>query len=255
MWYIRVQFKNNVGWGPLSYYQISLDTASPLPFQARIQGAGSDNPSPQVSFETNDSLSGLATYELLVDGQKVLDTASTSITLPPQPPGKHELTVEAFDKAGNSTEDIEPFEILPIATPTIDFVTGVSSAGEPVFLSGTALPNAFVELRILNSKGTIATIKNSNSDSEGNWTLEFAGDLPIGSYSVSAVAHDARGALSLPSNPKSFSIRPPIIISFGFVQLGWFEIFIIGLLIVATVGSWAAWYWVSKKRMNPPTAR
>jgi len=250
VWYIRIQFKNNVGWGPLSYYPISLDTASPLPFQIKIDGTGSDNPSPHLSFETNDSLSGLATYEIMVDRQKVLEIASTSVTLFPQSPGTHELAVRAFDKAGNSTEDVQSFEILPIATPTIDFVTQTASVGESLLVSGTAIPDAFVELRILNGKRVVAMVKNSNSDSQGNWTLQFKGDLPIGSYSISAVAHDERGALSLPSEQRSLAVTPPVIISFGFVQLGWFEIFMTLLLVAVTGGSLFSWYYVGNKNME-----
>lgn len=32
IWYIRVQFRNNIGWGEPSYYKISIDTTPPAPF-------------------------------------------------------------------------------------------------------------------------------------------------------------------------------------------------------------------------------
>jgi len=32
VWYLHVQFKNSIGWGPTLHYRIGIDTAPPLGF-------------------------------------------------------------------------------------------------------------------------------------------------------------------------------------------------------------------------------
>ncbi|MBI5731948.1 MAG: hypothetical protein HY982_01150, partial [Candidatus Magasanikbacteria bacterium] len=153
IWYIHVRFKNNLGWGNTAHYKLSLDTTAPLPFEAKIDSLASDNPSPQITFTSQDALSGILGAVLSVDGKEVLSVATTTIasTLPPQALGTHTLLVKVFDRAGNSAEDDLQFEILALPAPVIEFISKSVSQGEPVFVSGKSIPNAFIEARILNA--------------------------------------------------------------------------------------------------------
>jgi hypothetical protein len=248
IWYIRVQFKNNVGWGPLSYYKISLDTTAPLPFEIEIDNAVSDNPSPLIKYETNDSLSGIAGYVISVDGQRVLETASSTVALPPQPPGAHKLSVRAVDLAGNSVEDNEEFEVLPLPTPTIDFITRSVAQEEFIFVSGKTIPSGFVDLSIANSRDQEVFRGAFSSDALGSWEAIIEDTFARGKYILVANARDERGAISYPTEAEEFKIKAKTILSIGFIDFGWFELVIIILLLVLAGGSSAAWYYVSMKQ-------
>ncbi|HUC31273.1 MAG TPA: hypothetical protein VMR99_01120, partial [Candidatus Paceibacterota bacterium] len=60
-------------------------------------------------------------------------------------------------------------------------------------------------------------------------------------YFLRATAHDALGAESLATAPQAFTVLAPSVISFGFVELGWFDILIIVILLVITGTSLALW--------------
>ncbi len=60
IWYIHVRFSNNVGWGSTAHYKLSLDATPPPPFEVKIDNAASDNPSPQITFDAHDALSGIS---------------------------------------------------------------------------------------------------------------------------------------------------------------------------------------------------
>lgn len=246
VWYVRAQFRNNIGWGDLSYYKISIDTTPPVPFEIKIDNKISDNPSPVIQFETSDSLSGVAGYIVSVDGKEVAETTSTTMKLPLQAPGKHSLAVKANDLAGNSVQDSIEFEILPLPTPTIDFVTKSVSQGEFVFASGKGMQGASAEVFITGDnareffRGTVPV------DHDGHWDITIEEPLAIGNYKISAIIRDDRGAISLASEPQQFKIKAKSILSFGFIELGWFEIFIIVILAAAT--GWSLWSWRNLKR-------
>ncbi len=250
VWYVHVRFRNNIGWGDSAHYKISLDTTTPAPFKIKIDNAASDNPSPEIRYATIDSFSGIAEYQIFIDGKGPLKTASTTMVLQPQPPGKHTIVVRALDMAGNSVEDNLAFEILPLATPTIDFITQNISLGESVFVSGASIPNAFVDIKIVNSIGREIFKKAAASDANGKWELIVKEPLDQGKYMVSATSRDERGAQSFPTEGYSVRIKPKVIISLGFVDLGWFEIFLIAVLLAASIGGVGAWQFARRRQIR-----
>jgi len=252
-WYIRARFKNNIGFGDFAYYKISLDTTPPLPFSLSIDNATSDNPTPTIDFETQDSLSGIQKSWIIVDNNQPLElTAASSTamtaTLSVQPPGNHTIKVKVFDGAGNSTEDEIAFEILPLPRPTVDFITAKVPQEELVFAAGSAIANGLVDVSVINGQGQIVFSRQTESDSLGKWTLSIEQSLVRGNYTLSVVAHDERQASSYPSEPASFRIKPKVIISFGLIDLGWFEIVIILILSFLSLAGVAAWYYAAKQQ-------
>lgn len=249
IWYVRVQFKNNIGWGPPSYYKISIDTTPPLPFDIQIENAGTDDPSPSIHFETSDSLSGIAGYTISIDGEDIAQTTSTSMLLPPQLPGTHTLVVKASDLAGNTTQDDIPFTIVPLPTPRITFAETSISQGALVFASGNAVPSSSVEVKIVDANNREVFDGTVPADSDGNWEATVQAPLAIGTYFLSATDHNSQGAVSLPSTPQAFVVVAPSVISFGILQLGWLEIFIIAILLAITAASlWSRWYMRKKQK-------
>lgn len=240
IWYVGVRFKNNVGWGIPTYYKMSVDATPPLPFDAQIENAGTDNPSPIARFETSDSLSGIAGYTVAVDGNDLGITTSTAEILPAQSPGKHTFVVTASDFAGNSVRDSIGFEVLPLPTPQIGFITKSISQGEFVFASGNGIPGGFVEAIVVDGNNREVFRGTVPADGEGRWDITVKVPLAIGQYALSAISHDDRGASSLVSAPQTFKVRAKSVISFGWIEMGWFDILIIVILLVtAGVSLWS----------------
>lgn len=95
------QAENYVG-GIVDVY---IDTV--LPDSLNItpkQPAWSNDNTPELTFSATDSTSGVAHYELRIDTGSFTDCASP-FTLPELMDGMHNITVRAFDQAGNYKED------------------------------------------------------------------------------------------------------------------------------------------------------
>lgn len=247
VWYAHVQFKNNIGWGPETHYKISIDTVPPVSFEVGIDNEVSDNPAPKISFETFDSLSGISRALIYVDNQEPIESKETSLTLPLQPPGKKLLKVRIFDLAGNSVEDDLEFEILPLPTPVIEFITKSVPRDEPIFISGTAISGAFIDLRVYGKAGQVLK-ETAQSDNLGKWGLSLKEPLLIENYTVTATARDERGALSFPSAPEQFKVRPRTVLSVGPIDLGYFEIFIMIILMAVAAIGFYGWYYLGIKK-------
>ncbi len=240
IWFVRAQFRNNRGWGPLEYYKIQLDTTPPLAFNASVNNALSDNPRPTVQFSTNDSLSGISHAMITVDDEEAIlypITSSTAdtLTLPAQNPGNHSASIKIFDHAGNYAESIVEFEILPLPTPTITYITPKISEGELLYVSGKTISGGFVKMYVLGEGGKQVAQEQVEADSSGNWSITIDDLFSRGNYQLVISAYDSRGAISHHSNPVSFEIKPRIVISFGFVDLSWFEILIASILLFSTI--------------------
>ena len=242
VWYTHVQFKNNVGWGRAVHQRIAIDVTPPVSFKARIDNAKSDNPTPGISFDTQDSLSGLAYGILFVDGREALRSTSTVATLPIQAPGIHTLLVRVFDEAGNTSEDSLSFEIMPLPTPVISFITTSVSQEEPIYISGEAIKNGRVDIVMYNDRGQEVFSGGANTDGFGKWNFSIEASLAGGSYTVSVEARDAHGAKSFPEEISGIKVKPRTVIAFGAIELDWFEIFIITLLLIIFVASSFSWY-------------
>lgn len=66
-YFVHVRFKNNIGWGTTAHYRINLDTQPPLPFTITVDtGMANDNPTPLLSFQTGDALSGVVSYVIQI---------------------------------------------------------------------------------------------------------------------------------------------------------------------------------------------
>lgn len=248
IWYIRIQFKNSVGWGQFAYYKISIDTTPPLPFEIEIDNQVSDKPTPEIKYETQDSLSGVSHALIFIDGKRSIESTGTAAVLPIQPPGKHTALVRVFDFAGNSVEDDLEFEILPLPIPTITFLTKTISEGELIFISGKTVPNGFVDIKIFNKVGQEVFSEVSTSDGLGSWETVIKKTLVKGEYTLSVSARDNRGAVSYPTADEVVKVKAKVILSIGFIDLGWFEIFVIVILLVVSGTSIASWYYVSTKK-------
>ncbi|MFA5997435.1 MAG: hypothetical protein WC791_02990 [Candidatus Paceibacterota bacterium] len=236
VWYLHVQFKNQIGWGPVAHYRIAIDTAPPQPFTiTSSEGAQSDNPTPTLSFNASDALSGISGYRTRVDNDSWtpidIKGFKGSYQLPPQTPSKHTLTIQAIDNAGNSIENTLDYEILPIASPTFTFVTPNLFSDQQAGLSirGTGIPSTEILLAI--KKG--AAVMQSTTvpvDADGNWSFTSSQILLSGTYVASIQNKDTRGALSLPVTSSKISVSG----RYTYLTIGLFVILFVGILL----GGW-----------------
>ncbi|MEA2112548.1 MAG: hypothetical protein U9P50_01075 [Patescibacteria group bacterium] len=248
--YVHVQFKNNQGWGEVTHHKISIDTTSPLAFETEIGSIASTNPSPNIRFSSEDSLSGYSHALVFIDTQNPITVEGDSfLALPAQELGEHFLIVRIFDKAGNSIEDDLRFEVLPLRTPQINFFTEKISQGEMIFISGIALPKNLVLLNI-QREGKVVSEKIMGADETGRWEIVLDELLTKGNYSFSVIATDDEGAISLESKVYDIKVTAPAILSLGLIDLGWFEIFILIILIILIGGGLGFWYYLSQKEMQ-----
>ena len=252
VWYIHVQFKNNVGWGKITHYKISLDRTPPTPFEILINNIVSDDPSPKISYQGHDALSGISHTSITLDGgvPSSSEQSEEEFSLPLQTPGKHTIAVKLFDMAGNSVEDSLIFEILPITAPTVYPFTENIYKGEELFITGLAEPEVFVVADILNKKGEKIFTKEVGVTETGHWLLTIEEDLPLGKYNLTIFSRDDRGAQSYPGDPFKIKIKPQPVVVIGFIDLTMAEVVIGLLLILSLLISITAWRFVLNKRVR-----
>jgi hypothetical protein len=123
-----------------AWVNVYIDTVSPNPFTPLANpGTWTSNDKPVITFATTDSLSGIDHYQISIDSS--LFTNQTSpYTLPSQPDGIHNITVRAFDMAGNFQEEYvnvyidtsQPNEFLVTASPS-----GWTNNSQPVITFST----------------------------------------------------------------------------------------------------------------------
>lgn len=254
IWYFHVRFQNNLGWGPTTHYRLAIDTQPSLGFEiAIVEGEATDNPMPTLQFKTNDALSGLKEYQVRIgDGDLIRIPAADfggSFQLPLQAPGTNRIVVKAVDQADNSIEDGVTLEIIPIASPTITFITKelFSDEEKGLTVKGTALPTANVFVRVYRKEALVAD-GTMHSDEKGNWEFTFDQAFKNGSYKATAQSQDARGALSLVVDSAAVTVKSKPIIQIGPLQLGkgGAALLLLSLLIAGFGGG----VWFYKKRQK-----
>lgn len=110
VWHFHVQFRNARGWGRAGHYRVQIDTVPPESFVIQFpDGREIFGSEPRVGFSTTDALSGIDRYEIKIGegnffNAQELKRDKSFYVLPPQPIGEHQITVKAFDKAGNTIE-------------------------------------------------------------------------------------------------------------------------------------------------------
>lgn len=118
--YFYVQGKNDFGWGEVGKFKIQVDTVPPLLFDITLQEPGTAGGPSKLAFKTDDLLSGMERFELVIGTSSAISIVAKDITdgtfpVPPQGGGLQHVTVRAIDKAGNKTEVTKDLT-LPVVT-------------------------------------------------------------------------------------------------------------------------------------------
>lgn len=120
--YFYVQGKNDFGWGEVGKLKIQVDTVPPATFEITLLDPGTSGGSPKLSFKTDDLLSGMDRYDLIIGTSSVISINAKDVTdgtfpVPPQGGGLQHVTVRAVDKAGNKTEVTKDLTLPFVAKP------------------------------------------------------------------------------------------------------------------------------------------
>jgi len=110
IWYFAAQFQNANGWGAIGRRKIMIDTAPPTSFTIALEKEESPAlPAPALVLDAIDEVSGIAQYEISVDGGApvrvlALELKNKTYTLAGLPNGAHKIVAKAVDAAGNALE-------------------------------------------------------------------------------------------------------------------------------------------------------
>ncbi len=234
IWYLHVRFKNNIGWGSVMNYKISIDAIPPASFEIKVAEQNpTDVPNPTINYASGDQLSGIDHYSIRIDNGEIISTTESAYKLPLLPPGDHVIRVYAEDKAQNSTEGTLTLKILPVAAPAINFTSANVYVGEGNFYASGITPVGTTLLFSLkNSKDQVEYSAELKPDQNGAWTATVSDPLKRDDYYVEVLAKDARGALSFPVKSSTIKVRPRPVITILGVGITQFWFYLISLLIL-----------------------
>jgi hypothetical protein len=125
--YLTLQYKNQVDWGAILHRKIMIDTIPPEPFSIQVRAANSKTDFPLLTFEADDTTSGIDRYELQIVGEGepievTPDEARLGYLLGELEDGTYTVIVKAFDMAGNMTETSVPVLITAGWSAPIEIV-------------------------------------------------------------------------------------------------------------------------------------
>lgn len=259
IWYFHVRLRNAKGWSVTAHFKIQIDTTPPQ--QIIIQfphGVQSDDPRPVILFNTIDSLSGIAHYEVKIDSGDFAkidprEIESNPYNLPTQSPGKKTVIVRAFDSAGNFTTATEEFEIVPIKSPRFVLCPDKINTDEIFIAEGETYPDATVVVSLKDERG-IVMFHETKSNGIGQFKVIWPRPLARGTYEVFARVTDNRGAMSPKSSVFVLSVVSSAILHIGSIAIT--ASIAVGLLVALVMIFifiiWYAWHKFSlfKKRIQ-----
>jgi len=107
-----------------------VDTTPPLPFTITSTVSGwTNNNQPTIGVATTDATSGIDHYECSVDGGAAATVASPC-QLPTLSDGTHQVTVTAYDKAGNGRTASIAFQIDTTPPPAVTGLQGIPGTNQ-----------------------------------------------------------------------------------------------------------------------------
>ncbi len=236
VYYFHAQFQNANGWGAISHMRFQIDTMPPKQFVISVVRQSSEShPQAIISFETTDATSGIDHYTVAVaDAIPVTvtpDEASKAYSLPISESGRQRTVVKAYDRAGNTTTESMTLTIVAIEPPTITAYSKQLASGDTFTVSGTTYPNASVAITIKNSSGDTDT-ESTVVDGVGNFSLTWTKRLSADAYSFTAVAKNAAGVASPPTEPRTFAVVGAPLSGWGSIAL---QYLLVTFAIIAAV--------------------
>lgn len=243
--YLHVQARTAAGWGTVAHYPFKIDTDSPEKLKVIFtEGTITTNPTPAVLITAEDTLSGVDTFTVAVDGAAEVSypvNSSNLYYLPKQSSGKHTAVITAYDKAGNKDSVSVEYTIQVIAVPVITDYSKRVELNEPLSVSGLTYPQTKVEVVLVNTDGKKYT-QEITSDDKGGFTLTWAEKIDNGVYEMRARVLDQKGGTSEFTDTKIVTVEELALIRIGIFIMNWLSLI---LIVVIAVMAIAATFWYS----------
>jgi hypothetical protein len=243
--YMHVQFKNGSSWGKVSHYKFQVDTAGPETLKASFpDGIITSNPTPTLLVQAEDTLSGISGFSISVDKQDAvlypLDP-SNLYKIPKAAPGKHTVTINALDKAGNTSSVSIDYTIQNISPPVITEYTKKVDFDNPLKVSGTTYPLTVVEVSLTDEDGKVETTTTTSGDT-GGFSAVWSKKIATGVYEMRARVIDTKSAVSAYTESRPVIVDHVALIRAGIFVMNWLSVFLIIILSVTLV---LATFWYS----------
>jgi hypothetical protein len=253
-----IQFKTGDAWGEATRFPLNVDLSPPETIV--IREADRDTPTDKNAFvvEATDELSGIARYEMSVDGGETVPWDGQGTFTPEVPgPGEHVLTVTAYDKVGNHASKDQLFLVRSLDAPALTSIEPERIlTGDQVIVRGTSYPNATVKAFISFNEGE-AEEKSVQSDTSGAFEAKVTDGARAGTYTMWFQASNAEGAMSPLSIKRSFTVSQPYIMLWGGVAVTYLSVIVplLALIILLGLVLWLGYTFLRgyKKRIRRET--
>lgn len=173
------------------------------------------------------------TYTVKIDSLDIIswvDDGTHIFQTPPVSKGDHNISVQAFDKYGNSMNGFIKFYNNVVITPIITTYPTELHLGDIIVLKGLAEPDSDVVLNILNTETDQLTVAHTHTNSNGKFSYVSDSKVTLGGYTVTAKTVIEDGAQSVESAPVTFQV---VLNSWGkFVNLFSSNIIVLWLLLI-----------------------
>ena len=254
--YFHLKYKDSRKWGTVANYKVMIDTSSPEDFNIEVM-PGEAGDWPELRFQAVDKQSGLKQYEVTIgsleENSYIVEAEKASLKVSDLEVGEHTALVKAVDNAGNSAYSEINFTVAPIEAPVITNYPAEITSGDQLFVSGTALPNATINLFVQPRDKAI--IKQSGkSDNNGNWFFANKDNLGNGRYIIWAEAINGNGIKSGPSNKISVLVSPPIFTRIGSFVINYFTVLVSLLFLILLIIALVIFIiWLIRKKLKKET--
>lgn len=253
VWYFHVQARDNSGWGPVTHFKIQIDTTPPNQFSVTFpHGSATDDPRPVILFNTTDDLSGIDYYDVAIGGANAVRVNhnlvdSNPYAVPDQDPGKRDIKVVAYDRAGNSTFATTSFVVSELQPPSFDEIPKTLTEGDSLQFNGTTYPKATVTIFLKDEKGETMSQSVLAGPVSGRFLIVWNKYLSRGTYIMTSQVVDERGAKSLLTPEETITVQMPALSRIGVPILNYVTFLIIVIGSVAGIIAWS-WYLLHQLR-------
>ncbi len=220
VWYFHLRAAKNGVLGATTHFRVQTDRSVPIVSLTEIDKGKSPEEkfSTIVQIESSDAYSGVSKiYYLLDDSAKKewIDDGGHQFETGNMEPGRHKLSVEVVDSAGNTSSSSLAFDITGFASPVIKQYPASVNKEVPVTIMGSTYPGSRVNVSAYYTKKTgksleynklsnfeVASQTSVIADSEGSFVAVFNDGFDSGQIKFEAVGISKDGRLeSKPSLP------------------------------------------------------
>ncbi|MGV3763995.1 Ig-like domain-containing protein [Parapedobacter sp.] len=214
-----VRAKSANGWGGAESHEFTI-AESTKPEPPVIESVGGDDAFPVLTNSPTPLIIGTAepglSVEVFADGLSrgtvTADEAGTWSLTPAEPlvDGTHTLTAVAISDTDETSEPSNAVElIVDTEAPANVAISSVDGRTEPEFFTSNPRPvllgttDAGASVELFDGAASLGTV---TADAEGVFSFTPTADLPDGNYAVTAVATDAAGNATAPTEVFAFTI-------------------------------------------------